>query len=498
MASRRPVRNDRTRVWLMEGGAGPFTTPTYEGFMKAGTPRLQKGQKTAVTNPNPDAYGEFEIIDEVAAARTNPQLSLTGRYMYELSKLLRIANQDCPNDIQIHMGVCEDPKSFNEGWQKILVLEEATSDDWGTGGDIGALNESDRAIVDETSTFSGRALYEIGPIGLAELAATTTEKEVIDIVVCDRATCSGECGTGSDGCQKIFAVETFGGASPSTKPGLTYSEDGGASWTTIDIDTLGASEAPTGIECVGRNVVVISSGSNSLHYAAADDILEGDETWVEVTTGFVASKTPNDIFSLGASFTWIVANGGYIYFAEDITSGVAVQDAGNATVQNLLSIHGVDEENLVAVGASNAVVYTNNGGDSWSAATGPATGVQLNTVWARSESEWLVGTNDGHIYATRNSGRTWTDVTIPGQGTDAVLDIKFSTRSVGWAVQTHSGAGRLLRTIDGGKSWYVAPEGTGSMPSNQRLNALAVCNNANKAYAAGLGTGTDGFIVEAA
>lgn len=494
MAGRRPVNNSKSRVWLFDGGASPFTTPTYEGTMKAGTPRSQKGQKTAVTNPSEDNYGDYEIVDETPGARSNPQLPLTGRYAYELSTLLKLHNQDCPSDIQVHFGECEDPKDFNNGWRKILALEDASSDDWGTAGDMGSLNEGDTAVIDETSTFSGRKLYEIIPVGLSELAATTTEKEIIDIVICDRATCTGACGAGSDGCQKIFAIETTGGASPSSKPGITYSEDGGATWTTDDIDSLTASEAPSAVACVGRNVVVVSNASLSLHYTDIDDLISDTETWAEVTTGFVAAKGPNEIFALGGSLVWIVGNGGYIYFSEDVTAGVTVQDAGNATVQNLNAIHGYDRENLVAVGASNAVVHTTNGGDSWTAVTGPVVGVSLSSVWMKSEVEWLVGTAGGEIWATQNSGRTWTEVAFTASGTGDINDIAFSNKMVGWAVHTISGAGKLLRTIDGGKSWTVQ----NTMPSNQRLNAIAVCSNPNKAFAAGLGTGTDGFIVEAA
>lgn len=493
MPARRPVLNSRTRVWLFEGGAGPFTVPTYEGSMKAGTPRFQKGQKTPVTNPSEDNYDDFDIVEETAAQRSSPQLPLTGRYAYELSTLLRIANQDCANDIQIHIGLCEDPKDFAEGWQKILALEEATADDWGTAGDIGALSEGDRAVVEETVTFSGRKLYEIIGVSLSELGATTTEKEVIDITICDRATCSGACGAGSDGCQKLFAVETTGGASPSNKPAITYSEDGGATWTTQDIDSMTSSEAPSAIACVGRNIVVVSQASLSLHYTNIDDLLEGTETWAEVATGFVASKGPNDIFSLGGSLSWIVGQGGYVYFAEDITSGVAVQDAGNATTQNLNAIHGYDRENLVAVGASNAVIKTSNGGSSWSAVTGPDVGIVLNTVWMKGELEFLIGTAGGKIWATRNGGRTWTERTFTDSGTGSVTDIAFSTKMVGWATHVISGAGRLLRTIDGGRTWRRVD----TMPTNQSLNAIAVCNNPNHAFAAGLGEGTDGFIVEA-
>jgi hypothetical protein len=62
-------------------------------------------------------------------------------------------------------------------------------------------------------------------------------------------------------------------------------------------------------------------------------------------------------------------------------------------------------------------------------------------------------------------------------------------------------AGRILRTIDGGNSWYVAPEGNTSIPANGGIKALAPCeDNVNLIFGAGLavaGSGEqDGIIVK--
>jgi len=59
-------------------------------------------------------------------------------------------------------------------------------------------------------------------------------------------------------------------------------------------------------------------------------------------------------------------------------------------------------------------------------------------------------------------------------------------------------AGRLFRTIDGGYSWYVLPEGTGSIPSNYQLNSIALCDDPNIVYAGGLETNSgdyDGILI---
>lgn len=493
----RPVLNSRTRVWLMEGGASAFTTPTYEGFMKAGTPRYTKGTPTPQTAPDPDSLDEFIVIEELRPARTFPQLPLTSIYAYEESTLLRLVNQGCKSDIQVHIGLCEDPKDFNQGWQKILFLEQASADDYGTSGDIGALNEGERAVVNDTVTFTGISIGEILRITLAEEASSEVQKEIVDICICDRVSCSGTCGSGSDGCQRVFAVEKHGGISPSAKSNLIFTEDGGSNWDYSQITSMGATDDPNGITCVGSNVVVISNGQNALNYADIDDLLAGDEAWAAVTSGFVTNKGPLAIVSRGTSLTWLVGTGGYIYFSEDVTVGVDVQDPGSATTNDLNAIAAEDENNLVAVGDSNTVLYTINGGETWISVTGPSVGNDLLAVEVQPNTGiWLVSTSTGLVYASRNQGRTWTQVSVPGQGSGTINRIKFTNTLVGWMAQTRSGVGRLLRTVDGGRSWYVTPEGTGSMPTNTGLNAIAVCSNVNRAFAGGVNS-TDGFIVKA-
>ncbi len=68
------------------------------------------------------------------------------------------------------------------------------------------------------------------------------------------------------------------------------------------------------------------------------------------------------------------------------------------------------------------------------------------------------------------------------------------------AHDTVTPAGRILRTIDGGNSWYVVPEGNTGFPANDRLNMLAPCiNDPNIVYGGGLGdNATDGILIKGA
>jgi photosystem II stability/assembly factor-like uncharacterized protein len=351
-------------------------------------------------------------------------------------------------------------------------------------------------MVTEEVPFSGQTMYEIVPIKFSEMAAATVSNEIIDVAFGGQPTC-GACGLPSDGCQIVLALETFSVGSPGLISRLVWSDDGGGSWNVSTITSLGAAEAPSAVALIGSYVVVIAKGSTSLHYAVWDDVRAGTETWTEVSTGF--TQAPNAMFSLGPSLTWIVCDGGYIDFLADPTTGVENQSAGVVTVQNLNDVHFFDSENGIAVGEANAVLFTNDGGATWAAVTGPAVGVALNACWMKDVNEWFVGTAGGSLYYTRDAGTTWTLKGFPGSGSGVVKDIKFASDSVGYLSHTTAGnAGRILRTIDGGYTWYVLPEGTGAIPTNTGVNAIAVCADVNVIFGGGKGAVNDGFLVKGA
>lgn len=496
------TRNDYSRMWLIPWTAGPANAPVYEGWWKAGAASVPLGDRTLIYAPDEQQYGKFEVAGSIIGQPGQPELPVTARYRADQkSTLLRLANLGCDSDLQVHFGSCQNPSDFNGGWDKILVLEGARPTEWGTT-DLGALTPDDSAVVDEEVPFSGERLYEIARITFGEKAASQIVQEIVAITVCDAVTC-GSCGIPSNGCDKVLAVTLSNGGSPGLPAEVIYSSDGGDSWGDTIITTLGATENPSDGSCLGVNYVVVSEASESLHWAPIADILAGNESWAEVTTGFVALKGPLAISVADARNGWIVGEGGYVYKIVDAQEGVTVQDGGSATAQDLNDVHALDADNVLAVGASNAVIFTQNGGEVWGSVTGPAVGVALNCCWMKSADEWFVGTATGRLYYTRDAGTNWAEKTFVNSGTGTILDIAFSSNSVGYmsyATAAAAGAGRILRTIDGGYSWYVAPEGNTSIPANDFLNSLAVCeSDVNTVFAGGRAdNGTDGIIVKGA
>jgi photosystem II stability/assembly factor-like uncharacterized protein len=487
-------RNDFSRVFLIKQRAGPSNPPSYQGLWRAGALSWNQGDVTLVRVPSFSEYGAFDTVGKILGQPGNPELPITARYTNDLSELLKMAAAGCDHDLQIHMGSCRNPQDFNGGWDKIVVLEGAHITSYGTG-DLGALDPSERAVVNEEVPFAGEDAYEIKPMNFASKAGGDITQEVVSVSICDSKTC-GLCGLPSDGCQVIFALTKSTGASPGLVAELIYSDDGGSTWNQTNIDTLSATEDPTAVICVGQYVLVVSRTTLTINYAPIVDVLEGTETWSEVTTGFVVGGEPIAVWSASPGDTWFVGAGGYIYKSAAPTDGVEVQDAGVATTQPLNDIDGVDTLNVIAVGNNNAVVYTDNGGDTWTTVTGPAPGINLTSVQMISALRWIVGAANGRLYYTETSGSTWREKSFPSAGTGSVTALAFVNQTVGYMAHTTAGgAGRILRTIDGGFSWYVLPEGTSSIPTNQRINALATCPDVNKIWGAGLGVGTDGILV---
>lgn len=496
--ARNPIaRTPFSRVFVIEGGAGPGNSPDYLDYARSLANAWPQGDITPVRVPSRDAYDEFDVVDSIQGQQGLPGNSIEFRSIIGRSKALDIVRKRCLFDVQIHQGKCADPTDFNGGWEVIWVYEEARATAFSTT-ELGAMDSGQNASVMETLPFTAQDLYQILRLTPQQVGATQITDEVIDVIICDSKSC-GECGISSDGCQVSFALINDNSGSPGLPAEVEYTEDGWATVNSTHVSTLGLAQSPSALICVGTYLVVISNASGSVHYAPIADILDAGETWTQVTTGFITAGKPNDGFSLGATKTWIVGDGGYVYFTEDITAGVSVQTAGGETAQNLNSIHGADDQYLVAVGASNAVIATQNGGVNWVAVTGPAAGVVLNAVFMQTRLEWWVAAANGNLYYTKDGGDSWTAKAFPGSGAGNATDVVFASSAVGYlAHATATPRGRVLRTIDGGNSWYVLPEGNLTFPLNDRINAIAACpDDVNVAYAGGLADDAqDGILVK--
>jgi photosystem II stability/assembly factor-like uncharacterized protein len=484
--------NTYSRVWLIEGGAGPSRKRDYFGNWKAGAVSWDLGDITTIREPDPNAYNQFIRTGRFRGEPGDPELTITARYTFQRSRLLKMARLDCEHTLHVHMGQCENPQDFPRGWEKCLIIEGASINSYSTE-DLGAMSPDENAPVNEEVPFVGTDLYEVTRLTFSEMASALSTTPVKDVYVCDSAQC-GACGVATDGCQVVVALTGGVAGSPGALSGLLVTRDGGGSW----VEVAGPPATGDALFCAGDVAVVVSESGRCLYYTDLSDLSIGVVNWTQVVNGFVAGQGPLNAWSLGASETYIAGAGGTIYFSADPSLGVEISSQG-ATANDLNAIHAIDSLNVVAVGAGNTVLATANGGISWGVIAGPAAAADvLTSVWMRSPLEWIVGTATGRLYYTINGGATWDEKGFTGSGAGQVTDIVFATPSVGFMAHNSATAGRVLRTIDGGFSWYVLPEGAGTIPTNESIARLAVCTDPNVLYGAGVKAGTDGILVKAA
>ncbi len=490
------------RLFSIEDGASPARVAEYHKRARAGAVSWGQGSLTPIRLPSDTQYGEFETVAIQRGGADLPSWNIEVMMDDAASAWLKLVRKGCSFDVHLNVGTCQNPRDFNGGWTFRRILEDAFPSSYDTN-DMMVFDADADAPVLETIPISGEQIYDVKQIRPAEQAGDQATDEIVGIVVADAISC-GACGAPSDGCSVVLAVTSGVTGSPGLPTEVLFTVDGGATWSETAVTSMALADLANDIASIGDYIVVTTASTDALHYALLADILTGTETWASITTGLDASGGPNKITTANPTASWISAEAGRIYFTADPTAGVTEQADGTLTSEDLAGIHALDEDNVVAVGASNVVLVTANGGATWTLVTGPAVGVALNTVWMRTSLEWLIGDAAGNLWYTVNAGTTWVAKTFPQSGSGQIRHIVFATKSVGYMAHdiATGPAGRILRTLDGGNSWYRLPEETSvTFPANDRVTALAACGYAdpNVVYGGGLGDdGSDGFIVKVA
>lgn len=485
------------RVWYVEGGVHPLRPPTYLALGKfSGDPSQNIGEKTRITAPDPNSFNRDVQVGSVVGSTERATFSVGTRYTVQRAVLLDLARKNCRVDWFALSGKCGNPQDFTEGGEKWTYFPDGAFSAHNFEN-YGAYGNDENNPSNENVDVTSETYYEFLYMRQDQIASGSTTREIrtVDVYI------GNECENCPDPCDRVLATMLGASATPGTKPSLLYSGDGGETFSSQDITTLFSNESIEDAEVLSGDLVLISNTSLSIHWTDIELLYSGNNTWNEVTTGFVAAKNPNAMYSLDARHTWIVGNGGYIYFCANHKVGVTVQDAGVATTQHLQAVHALDINNVLAVGNSNAVLFTRNGGVTWMTATGPAVGINLGACWMWGADVWFVGEGSGgsgKLWLTTNAGLTWTTVGVPTTF-NRIDKIVFVSEAEGYVSGRSGGQSVILRTITGGYEWVALPQGKrATAVANSYLRDLAVCNRfGNTAFAAGLASnGTAGIILK--
>lgn len=485
------AKSGQYRVFVQESGSSPVNPYVYIGCLSLGGLQQDLGTGDPIYCPSSEVRGAYDIVDTTSPPPALPTTDFTQHMNRALQDFWwDLRRRKCKFNMVVVGSNCAAPDDINDFEAKILAKAVKL-----TAFNTGAFNTSDAdAAIDLTGSLQIGAFDRFLPMTFGEKADTSVFSEALDGIFADKVQC-GDCGDPSDGCQKMYVLTTTITASPALSSQLVHTKNGGQIWSTDDITTL-ATKAGSALANVGTRIVVVSNADLAHHYKQQSTLDAGTAaSWSRVSGGYVTAKGPNAIWSKSPSETYIAANGGYIYFMANPATAVTVLTDGSVTVQNLNDIRGIGRT-VVAVGASNAVVLSENGGNTWSLITGPAVGVALNTIEVVTSSIWFVGAANGKAFVTTDKGATWTDVT-PDSAITVVDSIRFVDEMVGYMAVETSGNPRIYRTSDNGYSWHNDGSYVAGVPSAAHYNFVMPCpKNYNIVLAGGLkSVGTDGIII---
>lgn len=493
------------RAFIQYNGARPNNPVEFYGV---GAPYMILQSVTipingAVTNqwvPSRNTIGKYEIAKRTIAPP--PIASATMHVLEQIGTLNKFLTQDCTLTAYLNFGACADLSNFLYGWSgKVKIFAE------GIVGSINAGNQgewnAENLIVDQVP-LSLKRIYEIGEMGFGRVADSDIVTEIVDVVYGAVARC-GTCGAQNDGTEWIYALEKRLSSSSGDQADILYSTDGGGTWTSQIINGIGTSVDPTAIDVVGDKLVVVVASENAYYYATINQTTGAPSSFTKVTTGFVSTKTPNDIYVANPNEIYFAANGGYLYKSTDITQGVSPVSAAGATTNNLNRIAGDGNNTIVAVGASGTVVISLNNGRSWAVAASAPSANSLTAIEVLSADLFWVGDASGGLYYTLTQAGSWSTKLLSNSPAQ-INDIAFVNDEVGWiAAQTSTPTGLLYSTWNGGRDFTTnaaAPRMFGVPTADfQKANRVAIPFAANVTTASnnvavgGLGASADGVLI---
>lgn len=484
------LKSGQSRIFVQPDGSSPANSYQYVGCLSFGGLQEDLGTGEPIYCPSSEVAGAFDIVDTTSPPPALPTTDFTQHMNRQLQDFWwDLRRRKCEFNAKIKNSNCarpDDPDDF----ESMIIMRRNKMTAFNTGAFNGLAED---AALDLTGTIQLISFDRFLPMTFGEVAENSAFSEALDGIYADKIQC-GNCGTPSDGCQKSYVLTGTEAASPASPAAIVYTGDNWGTSAHDFITTLGTKTANR-LAQVGQRIVVISETDEAHHYKLQSSIDDGTVAgWTRVGTGYVATKGPQAIWSKSPSETYIAAEGGYVYFMSNPAAAVTVLTDGSVTVQNLNDIRGKGRT-IVAVGASNAVIVSRNGGQTWTLVVGPSVGIVLNTVEVITDDIWFVGNASGASYYTINGGTSWV-VNTPDSAIAAVQRIRFVDEIVGYMVVTISGGVRVYRTADNGYSWHNDGSYVDGVPAALHYNFVAPCpSNYNVALVGGISlVGTDGII----
>jgi photosystem II stability/assembly factor-like uncharacterized protein len=424
---------------------------------------------------------KFEAIGEELSAPGAITTTLTGLQAGPAGTLDTLKTEGCPFWFYITQHKCGKKGVFGN-WERVWAIERTRITD----------DALTNAMVRDSSTKTERAFsltawpprvdsWEI-TVGLQDVA---TAADANCIATC-QSSCAGDCGDRISPCE-VLVIGTDGGTAATAD--VLRSADSGATWAALAADPFAIAENIVSIACfeLDKNTTRIlcirdTDAATALEYGYSDDT---GATWTNGTIGATLAEAgvgQQSMFVLDPTHIWVCTDDGRVFFSADF--GVTWTDQDTALTASganaLNAIHFVTANVGFAVGATDTVIYTTNGGTTWTAGTATGGGDNLLTVRCFNANRVIVGTSGGDIYITFDGSTNWALRPFTGSTVGAVNCLDFASDLNGFMVHdTAAPLGGVFRTVNGGWTWEAM-----TTPTNQGLNAVVACHN-NRAHGCG-------------
>jgi photosystem II stability/assembly factor-like uncharacterized protein len=282
-------------------------------------------------------------------------------------------------------------------------------------------------------------------------------------------------------------------------------QDGGQHWSTSILTTNAASMlgeaphfvntqdgwieiAPDGIAAGSESVEIFATTNGGQNWSLVANTLSG--TSGLPTGGLKSGISFKDAFNGWATgvdysfkpWLYVTHDGGHTWQKQSLPPNTAIFDLttppvffGNVGVMPVTVYDNKGNRN------GTLMYLTNNGGQSWTAASATPASFQATTVYVvDAQHAWAVDSR-GLLYATANGGSTWQQLLTSSL---QMTQLSFVDDSNGWAISTaNPSAPVLLKTMDGGQTWVpvsascgtwnVVPSPNGNESRGSILEAVA-------------------------
>ena len=473
-------------LWIQRNG--PNTIPVYLGCHQVGDIDEPEGDITLIYCREPSGPSRYEVVGSIKGAAGAVTSTITTFLADEIDELERVK---CEFTLFVNMFKSGRPDVFTN-FDRTLVFSNVSITSKGITSPVSRQPE-DESSVDQSFDISAEDLLRLAEPTVTQQTVVETQA-INDITFCNEQRCRTDEDVAQEACELGFAACDAVGAGTAN---VLLTTNGGT-WAATT-DPFGADEHIIAIECfdLGRDTVRVvcargvTDAGNPAEISYSDD---NGTTWTAVNVGssnaeFVSTRF--GLFALDRNNIWVASNLGRIYVSNDAALTWTVQDDQAIHSGAWNAIKFADANVGWAVGASNVVAKTVDGGTSWAAVTGPDPGDNPIALEVLDRNRVWVGYDNGKLYYTLDAGVTWAERAFTGSGVGDVRDIKFFNDTLGYMITDNaSPVGALQWSIDGGYTWSTL-----TTPTNAGLNSMYICDVWN-VFMCGEVVGSIGYIAK--